>query len=612
MSSILEGIDDFKQKPFNDNAEKISRLQMAHREAVAATKGFKHGQPVDEVLDAVIAISQKYGLSKEPELVEAIEQIQAAKSQLETAVYGLDIAIKEILDSEQMRYDDENDGLTEAGRTLIKSLDGIDKAFSNPNSPEAKNWADNYAHVKNNPFSAHNWKKNQKKKEKEEQTKHQQTLKDIAQRAVHQIEAIISDTFPDGDPHDRLVNWIRKELRKAGISNMSLEMNASDVFDLAQKAFTKTHGTNIEGYMSDMWDQMQGDDPNNDMWKRKNPFKMNEGGSESPQPIAESPKNLYPVTYAKFHKNKANPTQVDFVELYLANIDFGDEHPTTPERTKYLVDNSAKNQELKSRGYHLEEYGRHIDKNTYYGHPTKINKDGAMNEAIMQGKAFKPINTIRINDKEFNDLLKARMHGKFNFKFFRKSGTNEVTFQIPKGQERKFLQQIDSIIDFGATTAGEVFNITLLPETGINSMGSPGGQSMRKYTAAPAGIKRESSIMKGLQNEGSVGQFPDTEQGAIDAFISMSIYKQKDIAKVIPDPQVPHVWKIVTRDGESHIVYLKGLRGNNQPDFETLSEEFHTGGALGQPMPGTYEQENDPFKSHGARRITAMTSENKK
>ncbi len=40
-----------------------------------------------------------------------------------------------------------------------------------------------------------------------------------------------------------------------------------------------------------------------------------------------------------------------------------------------------------------------------------------------------------------------------------------------------------------------------------------------------------------------------------------------------------------------------------------LDEEFHTGGSLGTPYPGTYEQEYDMFKSTGQRRITSMTSE---
>ena len=42
---------------------------------------------------------------------------------------------------------------------------------------------------------------------------------------------------------------------------------------------------------------------------------------------------------------------------------------------------------------------------------------------------------------------------------------------------------------------------------------------------------------------------------------------------------------------------------------EGNDQEFHTGGSLGLPFPGTYEQEYDKFKSKGPRRITAMTNE---
>lgn len=42
---------------------------------------------------------------------------------------------------------------------------------------------------------------------------------------------------------------------------------------------------------------------------------------------------------------------------------------------------------------------------------------------------------------------------------------------------------------------------------------------------------------------------------------------------------------------------------------EGNDKEFHTGGALGLPFPGTYEQEYNMFQRKGPRRITAMTNE---
>ncbi len=47
----------------------------------------------------------------------------------------------------------------------------------------------------------------------------------------------------------------------------------------------------------------------------------------------------------------------------------------------------------------------------------------------------------------------------------------------------------------------------------------------------------------------------------------------------------------------------------NEFIIEGNDKEFHTGGALGLPFPGSYEQEYNMFKRKGSRRITAMTNE---
>lgn len=44
---------------------------------------------------------------------------------------------------------------------------------------------------------------------------------------------------------------------------------------------------------------------------------------------------------------------------------------------------------------------------------------------------------------------------------------------------------------------------------------------------------------------------------------------------------------------------------------ERNDDERYTGGALGLPYPGTYEQENEPFKTKGQRRIATLTTEEK-
>ena len=43
--------------------------------------------------------------------------------------------------------------------------------------------------------------------------------------------------------------------------------------------------------------------------------------------------------------------------------------------------------------------------------------------------------------------------------------------------------------------------------------------------------------------------------------------------------------------------------------IENKDDEYHTGGTLGTPYPGTYEQEYNMFKTKGPQRLTAMTNE---
>jgi hypothetical protein len=49
---------------------------------------------------------------------------------------------------------------------------------------------------------------------------------------------------------------------------------------------------------------------------------------------------------------------------------------------------------------------------------------------------------------------------------------------------------------------------------------------------------------------------------------------------------------------------LESTNLNEGPDGD-----YQTGGSLGLPFPGTYEQEYDNFKQHGQRRMTALTNE---
>jgi predicted GNAT family acetyltransferase len=85
--------------------------------------------------------------------------------------------------------------------------------------------------------------------------------------------------------------------------------------------------------------------------------------------------------------------------------------------------------------------------------------------------------------------------------------------------------------------------------------------------------------------------FPtEDEEDFIDYFPLETVYYTGK--KQLEDPEI------------NYVRYMKIGRTGKK-----LDEEFHTGGSLGTPYPGTYEQEYDMFKSKGPRRITATTNE---
>lgn len=70
-------------------------------------------------------------------------------------------------------------------------------------------------------------------------------------------------------------------------------------------------------------------------------------------------------------------------------------------------------------------------------------------------------NTIALTTSEYTALRTARMSGKFNFNYTRNYASHEVSFDMPRGAEQKFCEQIGTIVDFGTTSASEVFNLTV-------------------------------------------------------------------------------------------------------------------------------------------------------
>jgi predicted nucleotidyltransferase len=83
---------------------------------------------------------------------------------------------------------------------------------------------------------------------------------------------------------------------------------------------------------------------------------------------------------------------------------------------------------------------------------------------------------------------------------------------------------------------------------------------------------------------------------------------EEDFIDYFPLEKVYYTGKKQLEDPEiNYVRYMKIGRTGKK-----LDEELHTGGSLGLPFPGTYEQEYDMFKSKGPRRITAMTNESEK
>jgi hypothetical protein len=75
---------------------------------------------------------------------------------------------------------------------------------------------------------------------------------------------------------------------------------------------------------------------------------------------------------------------------------------------------------------------------------------------------------------------------------------------------------------------------------------------------------------------------------------------EEDFIDYFPLEKVYYTGKKQLEDPEiNYVRYMKIGRTGKK-----LDEELHTGGSLGLPFPGTYEQEYDMFKSKGPRRIT--------
>lgn len=80
------------------------------------------------------------------------------------------------------------------------------------------------------------------------------SIPDHAAIARH-IETAVSDTFPDGYPHDHFLPKIRKQLRASG-------HNPEDAMKHADIAARKHLGSkNVDHYLTQLWDDHASDNP---------------------------------------------------------------------------------------------------------------------------------------------------------------------------------------------------------------------------------------------------------------------------------------------------------------------------------------------------------------
>lgn len=86
----------------------------------------------------------------------------------------------------------------------------------------------------------------------------------------------------------------------------------------------------------------------------------------------------------------------------------------------------------------------------------------------------------------------------------------------------------------------------------------------------PGTVNRDLLMVKMAESK---SKFPNTSDGAKRALISMSVYGEKDIKGVYPDPECDGVWLAELADdagdGNVAIVYLAGYGLNKSDDFET-------------------------------------------
>ena len=160
---------------------------LALLQAKRITKAIKYDNSVNEIITQIQELAERTNGIDMGILEDSISMVSKFAQRLESAVYGLENAFAEAAG---------NVGLDEAvsGRIyMVRSRDGVEKAFNDRNSVAAKNWENTIA-----------------KKPKQPSYSAPKIRKPSSDEIWQKVTTVVANYFPDGDPSDYLYLWAER------------------------------------------------------------------------------------------------------------------------------------------------------------------------------------------------------------------------------------------------------------------------------------------------------------------------------------------------------------------------------------------------------------------
>jgi hypothetical protein len=173
-------------KHITESAELIEP-DLALLQAKRITKAIKYDNSVNEIITRIQELAERTNGIDMGILEDSISMVSKFAQRLESAVYGLENTFAEAAG---------NVGLDEAvsGRIyMVRSRDGVEKAFNDRNSVAAKNWENTIA-----------------KKPKQPSYSAPKIRKPSSDEIWQKVTTAVANYFPDGDPSDYLYLWVER------------------------------------------------------------------------------------------------------------------------------------------------------------------------------------------------------------------------------------------------------------------------------------------------------------------------------------------------------------------------------------------------------------------